>query len=66
MPEIKYSLEKSQEQRTFGQGCDSGDNNIQKKLCLTNISSGKEGGGQKPVINMKSLNTFVRIEHLKM
>ena len=26
----------------------------------------KKGGGQRPVINLKALNSFVRLEHFKM
>ena len=54
------------DQRTVGQGCNSGDNAVQRGLCLTNFSGGKKGRGQRPVINLKSLNTFVRVDHFKM
>ena len=52
--------------RTYGQGCYSGDNTVQKQFCVPNLSVEKKEGGQRPVINLKSLNTFVRTEHFKM
>ena len=33
------------DQRTIGQGCNSGDNAVQRGLCLTNFSGGKKGRG---------------------
>ena len=35
------------DQRALVQGCNCGGNNFQGKLCITNLSSGKEGGGSK-------------------
>ena len=51
---------------TFGQGCNKGDNTVSGELCVTNLPGGKEGRGQRPVINLKSLNSFVRVDHFKM
>ena len=54
------------DQGTAGQGCNSGDNTVPRELCVTNLSSAKKEGGQRLVINLKSLNTFVRVDHFNM
>ena len=52
--------------RTYGQGCNSGDNTVQKQFFVQIFLVEKKERGQRPVINLKSLNTFVRTEHFKM
>ena len=52
--------------RNYGQGCNSGDNTVQKQFCVPNLSCGKEGRGTEASNNLKSLNTFVSTEHFKM
>ena len=36
------------------------------KLCLSNLPSGEEGRGLRPVVNLKNLNCFIQTEHFKM
>jgi len=52
-------------QRTTGQGCSSREHPISGRLCITDLPGSKEGG-QRPVINLKALNRFVKHEQFKM
>ena len=36
------------------------------QFCLPNLPGRKKGEGQRPVINLKGLNSFVKMEHFKM
>ena len=53
-------------QRVTSQGCSDRDPTHPGRLCITNLLGREEGGGQRPVINLKALNMFVKHEHFKM
>jgi len=49
-----------------GQGCHNRNSTLSTQLCLPTLLGGEERGDQRPVINLKGLNNFVRMEHFKM
>ena len=52
--------------RTPGQRCYCGSPANHRQLHIPDLSGGKERGGQRPFINLKGLNSFVKTEHFKM
>ena len=51
------------DQGTPGEGCHSGSPTIHGQLHISYLPGGKKGGGQRRVVNLKSLNSFVKMEH---
>ena len=43
-----------------------GDKSYTTELCVPDVSCGKKDKGQRPVINLKDLNKFVKTEHFNM
>ena len=52
--------------RTAGQTCHKGISTLPKQFYFPTFLAEKKGGGQRPVVNLKALNNFVRSEHFKM
>ena len=49
------------------QGSNSGEYTISNEFYLPDLPGRKKGGGgQRPVINLRALNQYVRVEHFKM
>ena len=52
-------------ERNTGEGCHEGGNSLQGLVCQPPVPSIKDGG-QRPVINLKELNTLIPYKHFKM
>ena len=52
--------------RVTGQRSNSGDPSITRQLCVPDFLVEKKDRRQRPVINLKGLNKFVKMEHFKM
>jgi len=50
---------------TVVQGSNSRDRDGPRQICFPNFP-GRKDGGQRPVVNLKGLNQFVKVEHFKM